>query len=383
MATEARARKMSSTSVIDYDAFASLDVAEELAYASLDRITAPGDLVDRALSMQDRATAGIKMPWSRLENLFTLRPGELVLLGGMSGHGKSAVAVQLGLHAVTQKKPDGEGYRVGICSLEMPAEYAFHQMAQIAGCKKDPHEHWMRRVGYYLNDKVFFYDKVDSMSPTECLQMAIGMKKFNGVDLLVIDGLMMIGLDDDLQQQKIFTQRLAEVAKAFDICILLIAHLRKPAGPDGEKKAPSKHDFLGSSNILNVASSAILIHQDKEKAYLRNAGMEVDDNYGDTKFIVAKQRYAPYEGITHLWQHNECRALCNNSQRMYRPIDIGAEDGWKARRIEKCQSDESHTGRSASVTSIDGSPTRKTHDPMLRTEQPTQTTGTGFPLSQS
>ena len=366
--------------MIDYDAFASLDVAEELSYASLDRITAPGDLVDRALTMQDRATAGIKMPWSRLKNLFTLRPGELVLLGGMSGHGKSAVAVQLALHAVTQTKPNGEGYKAGICSLEMPAEYAFHQMAQIAGCKKDPHEHWMRRVGYYLNDKMFFYDKVDSMSPTECLQMAIGMKKFNGVDLLVIDGLMMIGLDDDLQQQKIFTQRLAEVAKAFDICILLIAHLRKPAGPDGERKAPSKHDFLGSSNILNVASSAILVHQDKEKAYLRNAGMEVDDNYGDTKFIVAKQRYAPYEGITHLWAHDECRALCNNSQRMYRPIDIGAEDGWKARRNDTCQSDESPTGRSASVTPIDGSQMRKTHGLMPETEPPTQTTGTEYLL---
>ena len=235
--------------MIDYDAFATLDVAEELAHASLDKITAPGDLVDRALTMRDRATSGIEMPWSKLKNLFNLRPGELVLLGGMSGHGKSAVAVQLALHAVTQSKPSGEGYRAGICSLEMPAEYAFHQMSQIAGCIKEPHEHWMRRVGYYLNDKMFFYDKVDSMSPTECLQMAIGMRKFHGVDLLVIDGLMMIGLDDDLQQQKIFTQRLAEVAKAFDICIMLIAHLRKPGGAEGERKPPTKHDFLGLSLI--------------------------------------------------------------------------------------------------------------------------------------
>lgn len=324
--------------MIDYDAFASLDVAEELSYASLDRITAPGDLVDRAMTMQDRATSGIQMPWSRLSGLFTLRPGELVLLGGMSGHGKSALANQLALHSVTQKKPNGEHYKAGICSLEMPAEYVFHQMSGIAGCVKDPHEHWMRRVGYYLNDKMFFYDKVDSMSPTECLQMAIGMRKFHGVDLLVIDGLMMIGLDDDLQQQKIFTQRLAEVAKAFDICIMLIAHLRKPSGPDGEKKPPSKHDFLGSSNILNVASSAILVHQDKEKLYASNAGLEVDDSYGDTKLIVAKQRYAPYEGVTHLWFHDKCRALCNNNQRMYRPIDVGAEDGWKMKREGKgCQ----------------------------------------------
>ena len=103
--------------MLDYDGFSSIDGAEELSFASLEKITAPGDLVDRALTMQDRATAGIKMPWSKLEGLFTLRPGELVLLGGMSGHGKSAVAVQLGLHAVTHTKLDGEGYKGGGCSL--------------------------------------------------------------------------------------------------------------------------------------------------------------------------------------------------------------------------------------------------------------------------
>lgn len=330
------------------DEFASLDVAEELALASLDTVTAPGDLVDRAMTMRDRASSGIAMPWSKLENLFTLRPGELVLLGGMSGHGKSAVANQLALHAVTQKKPDGEHYKVGICSLEMPAEYVFHQMAGIAGCVSDPHEHFMRRVGYYLNDKVFFYDKVDSMSPTECLQMAIGLRKFCGVDLLVVDGLMMIGLDDDLQQQKLFTQRLAEVAKAFDICIVLVAHLRKPSGPDGERKPPSKHDFLGSSNILNVASSAILIHNNKEKMYARNAGEEVDDSYGDTMFIVAKQRYAPYEGVTHLYLHDKCRALCNSNQRMYRPIELG--DEWKPKRSKNEQSGESALATEAAIS---------------------------------
>ena len=253
-------------------------------------------------------------------------------------------------------------------------------MAGVAGCIKDPHEHWMRRVGYYLNDKMFFYDKVDSMSPTECLQMAIGMRKFNGVDLLVIDGLMMIGLDDDLQQQKIFTQRLAEVAKAFDICIMLIAHLRKPSGPDGEKKPPSKHDFLGSSNILNVASSAILIHNDKEKAYARNAGQEVDDSYGDTKFIVAKQRYAPYEGVSHLWLHDKCRALCNNSERRYRPIDIGAEDGWKMKREGKeCQLERHQFGG----FSQEATPSGSLKSPMQDSTQKTATTGTlmGFPSS--
>jgi replicative DNA helicase len=318
----------------DYDGFASIDVAEELSLASLDRITAPGDLVDRALERRDSAANGIPMPWSKVPG-FKLRPSELVLLGGYSGHGKSAVANQLCLHAASL------GYRVGVASLELPAEYVFDQMAGIAGCIEDPHEHWMRRFGYWANDKIFFYDRVDAITPDECLQMIIGMRKFHGCDLVLVDALMMVGLGDDLEAEKLFTQRLAEVAKAFDVCVLLVAHLRKPAGGEGDKKTPSAHDFLGSSNILNVSSSAILVHDQRDKTYARNNGLEVDDSKGDVLFYVAKQRYAAYLGVTHLYKHPRCRALCNNSQRMYRAIDIGAEDQWKRAPREKDQSGES------------------------------------------
>ena len=311
--------------------FTNLDYAEEMSDAALNTITAPGDLVDRALVMNDRATSGIQMPWSQLSGLYTMRPGELVLLAGGSGHGKSALANQLALHAVTQTRPDGEPYKAAIASLELPAEYVMHQMCQIAGTVSDPSEHWMRRVGHYLNERMVFVDRVDSMSPMEALQTAIGLRKFYGTDLFVLDGLMMIGLGDELEQQKIFTQKLAEVAKAFDMCIVLICHMRKPAGGENANRMPSAHDLLGSSNVLNVASSCLLVHRDKDLMYRINAGEEVDPTHPHTKIIVAKQRYAPYEGITSYWSHDKCRALCNSRTKQYRPIDIGAEDGWKRR----------------------------------------------------
>jgi len=317
--------------------FTNLDYAEEMSHAALNTLTAPGDLVDRALVMNDRATSGIAMPWSQLSGLYTMRPGELVLLAGGSGHGKSALANQLALHAVTQTRPDGEPYRAAIASLELPAEYVLHQMASIAGTVADPSEHWMRRVGHYLNDRMVFVDRVDSMSPMEALQTAIGLRKFYGTDLFVLDGLMMIGLGDELEAQKIFTQKLAEVAKAFDICIVLICHMRKPAGGENANRMPSAHDLLGSSNILNVASSCLLVHRDKELMYRINAGEEVDPTHPHTRLIVAKQRYAPYEGITSYWSHDKCRALCNSRSKQYRPIDIGAEDGWKRKPKSEMQ----------------------------------------------
>jgi replicative DNA helicase len=347
--------------------FTDLDYAEELSERSLSTLTAPGDLVDRALVMNDRATSGIQMPWSKLSGLFTLRPGELVLLGGGSGHGKSAVANQLALHAVTQKKPDGEHYRAAIASLELPAEYVFHQMAQIAGTVKDPTEHWMRRVGHYLNERMVFVDRVDSMSPMEALQTAIGLRKFYGTDLFVLDGLMMIGLGDELEAQKIFTQKLAEVAKAFDICIVLICHMRKPSGGDNANRMPSAHDFLGSSNILNVASSALLVHRDMELMYKINQGDEVDPMLPHTRLVVAKQRYAPYLGVTTYWHHDNCRALCNSHSKQYRPIDIAAEDKWK----RKPKSETEKPIWSQGVDPTGTTPVRQLRESTSETDSPT------------
>ena len=122
--------------------------------------------------------------------------------------------------------------------------------------------------------------------------------------------------------EKKFTAQIAAIAKAFNCCIVLVHHMRKPHGGEGEKKVPTKHDFLGSSRIVNVASSVLILWDNKEKGYLRNMGMEVDDDEPDAKLVVAKQRYSPFEGPTGLYRHDTARVLCNNRQRQYRPIEI-------------------------------------------------------------
>jgi hypothetical protein len=50
--------------------------------------------------------------------------------------------------------------------------------------------------------------------------------------------------------------------------------------------------------------------------------MEVDDDEPDAKLVVAKQRFAQFEGPTGLYRHDTARVLCNNRQRQYRPIEI-------------------------------------------------------------
>lgn len=349
---------------MDLTCFDNLNVAEELANRQADVLVPPGDLIDRALTRRESINSGIPVPWSKLENLYQLRPGELVLLGGYSGHGKSALANQIALHAASMD------YRVGIASLELPAEFVVDQMASMAGCIESPHEHYMRRFGYWANERIYFYDRVDVITPMDAIKMIIGMRKFYGVDLVVLDCLFMVGLADDLEQEKKFTQTLAAVAKAFDVCVLLVHHLRKPQGADGESKLPDKFAFIGSSHITNVASSVLLCHKSVKKIQARNDGQEFDDSEPDVRIVVAKQRFHHYEGVTGYWMHNKCRAICNSKARQYKPIDL--EDGWQRRKT--CKSTES-----AKVIEIGGSSMRATQDSTPATD--TTTVKDPFPSS--
>ncbi len=335
--------------VIDHYDFKSIRVLEELSNNAVDRVAYTDDLVGRALKRRSKDDIGIDAPWSKLRGQFRLRPGEMVLMGGQSGHGKSALINQWSLYAAQT------GHRVGIMSLEMPAEYLFDQLASMAAVVREPPESYLREFGQWMDDKIYIYDRADVISPTEALQALIGLRKHFGCDLIVLDCLMMCDLADDLDLEKKFTAQMAAIAKSFNCCILLCHHVRKPHGGEGEKKVPTKHDFLGSSRMVNVASSVLILWDDKEKAYLKSMGMEVDDDKPDAKLVVAKQRFAQFEGPIGLYKHNAARVLCNNRQRQYRPIEI-RQDNRREFEHEDNTSDRGTGGvdRSDTFTGFEG-----------------------------
>ena len=296
--------------------FSNLKVHEELSDRSVDNVAFPRELVTRAMRAREKATEGIQPPWSKLSGNFALRPGELVLAGGPSGHGKSAMINQWALHAAAT------GHRTGIISLELPAEFCFDQLAGFSATNDKPPESYLREFAEWMDDKLYLYDKVDVMQPHECLQAAIGMRKFFGCELIVIDCLFMVSLADDLEAERSFSQSLAAIAKSFGVCIVLIHHFRKGQGRDGEEKLGTKNDFIGSSHLVNVASSVIIIFEHKKLTAQRREGEDPDPAAPDVLISIAKQRYHRYEGVTGYYLHKSVRLLCNSMTRQYRPIEI-------------------------------------------------------------
>ena len=303
--------------------FRNIDVQAELAEGELSDVVGPDDLVERLLLRRTKMAEGIKLPFEKLAQTdFMLHAGSLNLLGGYSGHFKSTISTQIGLRALRC------GYKVGIASLELFAEDVLEQYAEMALTGYQPEEEYVRAFATWATSKLFIYDRMDTITPEESVQMCVAFAKHCGCDLIVLDALMMMGVCGDVQTEQQFTQTLAAVAKRFKVTILLVHHVRKPSGMEGEEKIPGKYDFLGSSMLVNICSTCMLVWHDKVQAEKRSqeelgvSDPDYNPNQHDMIFKVAKNRYGRYEGSLRLWQSDSCRGFVSNDSRRMTPFSM-------------------------------------------------------------
>lgn len=292
-------------------------VAEETADLQHHRIVNADTLYSRLSSYREMKDTGINLPWAKCEGRILLRPQELVLMGGYSGHMKSTVAAQIAFNAVSQ------GIHVGIASLELPAVEVMEQFGEFAADNYRPPIPFMEKMKNEINPYLHIYDVIDTIPPETALQMTIALARDMGCKLIVLDALMMMGPSGDYEQEQKFSQRLAAIAKRYKTCILLIHHVRKPDGANGEARIPGKYDFIGSSHLANISSSIIVVWHDKEKAYMVNTGRDNDDSFDDSKpdlvLYVCKQRNHKFEGKLGLWQSKRSRTFCGTYHRKTNP----------------------------------------------------------------
>lgn len=205
----------------------------------------------------------------RLDNMTGgLYPGQLVILTGERGRGKSTFASQLVVNAVAG------GVKSFIYSGEMPnAAVKDWIERQIAGpdCinleilpsgyeKTRINAMYLEQISAWHEGMIYLYD-TDALINTDDdgvekdllgkVRKAIVQY---GCRFIVIDNLM-TALDDDLKfdiyrQQSIFVKKLKRLAARFGVVILLIAHPKKASKDD---KRFENDDVFGASNITNFA----------------------------------------------------------------------------------------------------------------------------------
>ena len=199
--------------------------------------------------------------------------GQVVLLTGRRGEGKSTFASQLLVEALDQ------GYSVLAYSGEL-ADYHFKRWMdfQAAGPEHiavnvdfaGDESYFLprpvvERVNRWYRGRAFLYDNDAVDDEREGLLDTVGkaVRRY-GIKLVLIDNLMTAmdaGVSDNLYQaQSSFVRKLKQLAVKYDIAVLLVAHPRK------SRDAFSNDDVAGSADITNRVDVVVNYVRNPDKA---------------------------------------------------------------------------------------------------------------------
>lgn len=215
---------------------------------------------------KDGEAPGYRLPNCDFGDHFKIRPGEVTVVSGFGGHGKSEFLNDL---IVSMCEEYGEKAVIG--SFETPPARTLLSMArQISGRRRivfvdDAGNETVDEKGFddacqMLNNDVLFYDFVGTAESKKALEAYGLAARMYGVKFFVIDSLMCMDIEeDDSQGQKEFMNLLREFVLKYGVHMFVVAHSRKPTEKKREETyIPWKHDILGSVHISNLAWNVLI-----------------------------------------------------------------------------------------------------------------------------
>jgi len=233
-----------------------------------------------------------KLPWSRLASKIALRPGEVSLWFGFSGHGKSLLLGQAVLSLCAQDQ------RCCVASFEMWPRKTLANMARQFADAMQPSPDRVRAFVRWAQGKLWVYDQTGTVNPERVYAVIRYAVDKLGVQHFVVDNLTKcVTSDDDYAGQKAIVDRLTSLAKDLGIHIHLVHHARKDRD---ETRPPRKMDALGASAITNLVDNVFVVWRNKAKYEKANP----DHSQPDAMLICDKQRHGTgWEGLQNLTYH--------------------------------------------------------------------------------
>lgn len=253
--------------------------------------------------------------------------GQLDIIGGKRGDGKSTFASEIMAHAIDQ------GFICFVYSGELLSyQYKRWMDFQIAGprniVENYDDEGYIQRfitnsvqeeINNWYNEKIYIYDSTVIEDEEEDLPKTIEESIMQyGVQVILIDNLMTaIALDsnkdrDKYNQQSRFVDKLRKIALKYNVLILLVAHRRKNGFADD-----ANDEISGSADITNMAGIVMSYDRDKELPQTQR------------KLILSKSRLVGklnYDG--YILEYDE------KSKRIYSSIDeLNYQYGWERNRF--------------------------------------------------
>lgn len=184
-----------------------------------------------------------------------MNPGDLIVLAGRPGQGKTSLGAQIGIHTAKL------GFVVPFFECEMKdravVDRALFAEAgishQLFKHGRVPETRWpeLQRASDKLKDIPFFINDAAGITPMQIRTQCRRLKRERGLDLIVIDNIQRMKSDSKTNDVRIRTgevsSALKEIAKEFNVPVLAVSHLRRLQS--GEGTEPTLADLQESGNI--------------------------------------------------------------------------------------------------------------------------------------
>jgi len=209
--------------------------------------------------------------------LTRLYRGEWSIWSGFPGTGKTTFIRQMCMRFL-QLLQSGEC--VFIATLEQDPQWYIVEMAATAAGVEMP---TVRHIEQFLDlyrDKLRVWGVIGIAEHRQLLSTVRYLAEKEGCRHAIIDSLMALDVDStDNEAQRKFANLVSATARAYGVHIHLVAHPRKPMGPD---QAPNIWDVAGSSDLGRLAFNVF---------FLRRGDMVPgDQGIGSMVLTVVKQR---------------------------------------------------------------------------------------------
>jgi twinkle protein len=248
-----------------------IDLAEPYPITGLVTVL---DFADETFALyRDGRKRGLSTGWNALDEYMTIRPGELTIVTGVPGSGKSEF-----IDAVAVNLAHSHGWRFSMCSFENPPAEHIAKLAEKYsglpfwdGPRRRMSETNLQRAMEWIADH-FLLIRFDDEAPTieAILEKARAGVMRHGVRGLVIDPYNEIEhrRPSNMTETEYVSQLLGKVkrfAQHHGVHVWFVTHPAKMQREYGARAVPSLYDISGSANWVNKADLGIVVHRDPDK----------------------------------------------------------------------------------------------------------------------
>lgn len=291
-----------------------LDDAEQRIFALAERGLKGGfkpfeNILNRAFEHIDRIhsrkglTTGVPSGLVELDQLTSgFHPGELIILAGRPGMGKTALALTIARNAALDYN-----YPVGVFSLEM-ADYQLALRILCAEARVDSHlvrtgrlhkDQWAKlsTLTGRLHKAPLYIDDSPVLTMMDIRAKARRLKAEHDIQLLIIDYLQLIkGHKAENRQQEIteISRSLKALSKEVDVPVIALSQLSRAVEGRADKK-PQLSDLRESGSLEQDADVVLFIY--RKAFYEKGRGAAPEEDELNAEILVAKQRNGPQGNV--------------------------------------------------------------------------------------